>query len=191
MRSAGAAGPPAKRTGGGGGGEAWAQKDGVNNPLRLERGRVNKSPSARHASNELIWTFLINSVNFGANLKSALMVDIERPGPKRWHSAIPNTSQLVDSRETNGEKCAAASRRVEFLSGQHRVEIQCLVQQQTLSAFGDYLFLIYFQFFGLNQSLTSPSCKPIVVDAIFGQYTIIPCMKNNPEQKIFIFHDEK
>ena len=61
------------------------------------------------------------------------MDDIERPGPKRVSTAIPNTSQLVDSRETNGEKCAAASRGLEFLSGQHRVEIECQEQQQTLT----------------------------------------------------------
>ena len=51
------------------------------------------------------------------------MDDIDRARLKRVSTVIPNTSLLVDSRETNGEKCAAASRGLEFLSGQHRVEI--------------------------------------------------------------------
>ena len=62
-------------------------------------------------------------MNFGVSLTLALMDDIDRARLKLWHSVIPNTSLLVDSRETNGEKCAAASRRVQFLSRTHRVEI--------------------------------------------------------------------
>ena len=57
-----------------------------------------------------------NFVNFGVSLTFFVVIDIGCPRPKRVSTVIPNTTLLVDSRETNGEKCRPASRGLEFLS---------------------------------------------------------------------------
>ena len=65
-----------------------------------------------------------NFVNFGVSLTFFVVDHSGRPGPKRVSTVIPNSILLVDLRETNGEKCAAASREVEFLSSRlHPAEI--------------------------------------------------------------------
>ena len=57
-----------------------------------------------------------NFVNFGVSLTFFVVDHSGRPGPKRVSTVIPNSILLVDSRETNGEKCGPASRGLEFLS---------------------------------------------------------------------------
>ncbi len=65
-----------------------------------------------------------NFVNFGVSLTFFVVDHSGRPGPKRVSTVIPNSILLVDSRETNGEKCGQASREVQFLSSRlHPAEI--------------------------------------------------------------------
>ena len=65
-----------------------------------------------------------NFVNFGVSLTFFVVDHSWCAGPKRVSTVIPNSILLVDSRETNGEKCGPAWRGVEFLSSRlHPAEI--------------------------------------------------------------------
>ena len=55
-------------------------------------------------------------VNFEVSLTFFVVDHSGRARAKRVSTVIPNSILLVDLRETNGGKCAAASREVQFLS---------------------------------------------------------------------------
>ena len=57
-----------------------------------------------------------NFVNFGVSLTFFVVDHSGRPRPKRVSTVILNSILLVDLRQTDGEKCDAALRGVEFLS---------------------------------------------------------------------------
>ena len=73
-------------------------------------------------------------VNFEVSLTFFVVDHSGGARAKRVSTVMPNSILLVDLRETNGEKCGPASRGVQFLSSRlHPAEIECLVQQQTLT----------------------------------------------------------